>query len=63
MNNLLRKAVLLSAAILPVYIQAQTYTAATLPTGNLLSEAGPTFRIADSDLPSPLALVAYGDQR
>lgn len=42
---------------------AQTYTAATLPTSGLLSEAGPTFRIADSDVRNPLTLVAYGDQR
>ncbi len=30
---------------------------------NLLSEPGPTFRVADSELPSPLTFVAYGDQR
>ncbi len=29
----------------------------------LLSEPGPTFRIADSDLPTPLTVIAYGDQR
>ena len=29
----------------------------------LLSEPGPTFRIADNQLPSPLTLIAYGDQR
>lgn len=29
----------------------------------LLSEPGPTFRIADRQLPSPLTLIAYGDQR
>jgi acid phosphatase type 7 len=38
-------------------------TAATIPTDKLLSEPGPTFRIADSALPSPLTLIAYGDQR
>jgi hypothetical protein len=38
-------------------------TAASLPTDGLLSEAGPTFRIADSQLPDPLTLIAYGDQR
>jgi acid phosphatase type 7 len=31
--------------------------------GQLLSEAGPTFRIADNQLPTPLTVVAYGDQR
>jgi hypothetical protein len=29
----------------------------------LLSEPGPTFQIADNQLPSPLTLIAYGDQR
>ncbi len=29
----------------------------------VLSEPGPTFRIADNQLPSPLTLIAYGDQR
>jgi hypothetical protein len=38
-------------------------TAASLPTDGLLSEAGPTFRIADNQLPDPLKLIAYGDQR
>jgi hypothetical protein len=42
---------------------AQSPTAATLPTDSLLSETGPTFRIADSELPAPLTLIAYGDQR
>lgn len=28
-----------------------------------LSEPGPTFRIADSQLPDPLTFIAYGDQR
>jgi hypothetical protein len=39
------------------------YTAATLPTGDLLSEPGPTFRWSDSPLPSPLTVSAHGDQR
>jgi len=30
---------------------------------NLISEAGPTFRIADNQLPNPLTFIAYGDQR
>lgn len=38
-------------------------TAATLPTGELLSQAGPTFPVPDRELPSPLTLIAYGDQR
>ncbi len=42
---------------------AQPPTAATLPTNGLLSEPGPTFRIGDNELPNPLTLIAYGDQR
>jgi hypothetical protein len=42
---------------------AQPPTAATLPTDRLLSEPGPTFRVADNQLPNPLTLIAYGDQR
>ena len=38
-------------------------TAASLPTGDLLSEPGPTFRIEDTQLPNPLTFIAYGDQR
>jgi acid phosphatase type 7 len=41
----------------------QSFTAATLPTNGLLSEAGPSFRVAESELSGPLTLVAYGDQR
>ncbi|MGA2714641.1 MAG: metallophosphoesterase [Bryobacteraceae bacterium] len=36
---------------------------AGLPTGQLLSEPGPTFRFADDSLPSPLTFIVYGDQR
>ncbi|MBZ5604463.1 MAG: metallophosphoesterase [Acidobacteriia bacterium] len=32
-------------------------------SGQLLSEPGPTFRIADAQLPSPLTLISFGDQR
>ena len=38
-------------------------SAASLPTDGLLSEAGPTFRIADNQLPDPITLIVYGDQR
>ena len=38
-------------------------TAATISTDGLLSEPGPTFRFTDDELPSPLTLIAYGDQR
>ena len=44
-------------------IFAQAPTSATLPTDQLLSESGPTFRIGDNQLPRPLTLIAYGDQR
>ncbi|HEX4769590.1 MAG TPA: metallophosphoesterase [Bryobacteraceae bacterium] len=42
---------------------AQQPAAATLSTDRLLSEAGPTFRIAQNQLPNPPTLVVYGDQR
>ncbi len=42
---------------------AQAPRADTLPTAGLLSEPGPTFRIAADQLPDPLTLIAYGDQR
>ena len=43
-------------------IHAQNH-AADLPTGQLLSQPGPTFKYADNELPSPLTFVAYGDTR
>jgi hypothetical protein len=43
--------------------QGKRVTAADLPTDQLRSEPGPTFRIADSALPSPMTMIAYGDQR
>src|SRR5947209_491981 len=36
---------------------------ASLPTNGLLSEPGPTFRIDDNRLRSPLTLITYGDMR
>src|SRR5271169_6097741 len=57
------------ALLIPAVLFAQTpapqprTTAANLPTNELLSESGPTFRIADSQLPDPLTFIAYGDQR
>jgi len=56
-----RFAILATAAQLAIL--AQPPTAATLPTDQLLSEPGPTFRINDNQLPDPLTLIAYGDQR
>jgi hypothetical protein len=46
-----------------VALLAQGPTSFTLPTSQLLSESGPTFRIADNQLPSTLTVIAYGDQR
>jgi hypothetical protein len=46
-----------------VGLVAQAPTPETLPTNQLLSEPGPTFRIADNQLPNPLTVIAYGDQR
>lgn len=60
MRALLSLVLLLSWALL---VLAQTPTAATLPTDRLLSEPGPSFRIDASQLPDPLMVIAYGDQR
>src|SRR5580698_6087517 len=45
--------------ILAAALLAQVVIAQAPP----LSEPGPTFRIPDSSLPTPLTLVLYGDQR
>ncbi len=37
--------------------------AADLPTAQLLSQPGPTFRVPDTALKSPLSFIAYGDMR
>src|SRR5712692_8708452 len=50
-------------AIVLVALLAQGPASAPLPTGQLLSEPGPTFRISDNQLPGPLTLIGYGDQR
>jgi hypothetical protein len=41
----------------------QTYTAATLPTSDLLSEGGPAFRISEGEMSVQPSFIAYGDQR
>lgn len=38
-------------------------TPETLPTRQLLSEAGPTFQVADNPQGRPLTVITYGDQR
>jgi len=42
---------------------ANRLTALTLPTNQLISEPGPSFRIGESSLPAPLTFIVYGDQR
>ncbi len=37
--------------------------AADLPTSQLLSQPGPTFRLDDAALGSPISVIAYGDMR
>ena len=37
--------------------------AADLPTDRLLSQPGPTFRIGDDELKSPVTFIVYGDMR
>jgi hypothetical protein len=54
-------ALIFAASLVALF--AQRPTSATLPTSQLLSEPGPTFRIGDEQLPSPLTFIAYGDQR
>ncbi len=53
---------LLVAVLLVLPVLGQNH-AADLPTANLLSEPGPTFRVSGGGLPSPLSLIAYGDMR
>lgn len=48
------------------YIAAAVFAqnhAADLPTSQLLSQPGPTFRIPDNALKSPVSFIAYGDMR
>jgi hypothetical protein len=44
-------------------VAQQPPTSFTLPTSQLLSEPGPTFRISDAQLPNSLTVITYGDQR
>ena len=62
MTAFMRLFVLFLSANLTILF-AQQPVAATVSTGALLSERGPTFRIADNQLPDPLTLIVYGDQR
>jgi acid phosphatase type 7 len=50
------------AALLGLYAHSRNRPS-DLPTGSLLSEPGPTFRIADNNLRSPVSFITYGDMR
>ena len=56
------KMLLLLLCLVSRALLAQNH-AADLPTGNLLSEPGPTFRVPESELEVPLTFIAYGDMR
>src|SRR6202521_711713 len=60
MNTSIQFALLFAPAL--VALLAQTPTTA-LPTDRLVSELGPTFQIADHQIPKLITLIAYGDQR
>lgn len=63
MQRLLTLTAIAGTAVLVITLaRAQTYTAATLPTGDLISQPGPSFRFA-ADPAKPLMFIAYGDQR
>jgi hypothetical protein len=57
------KASILFVLLFTCALVAQGPTSFTLPTSQLLSEPGPTFRISDDQLPRLLTVIAYGDQR
>ena len=61
MRSSILLALLFATARLVLFAQAPT--SLTLSTGQVLSEPGPTFRIADTQLSTPMKLIAYGDQR
>ena len=55
---------LLLLASLPLAFVAQETAFTTPPAAApLLSQPGPTFRFGDKQMPSPLTLITYGDQR
>src|ERR1700751_1659826 len=69
MKNIKRSSVSAAACLsLITYAWAQEsahthMSPADLPTDSLLSEPGPTFKIPDFALPSPVTVIAFGDQR
>jgi acid phosphatase type 7 len=58
----IRFALLFAANLVALFAQPSTAPSRLL-SERLLSEAGPTFRIEDNELPTPMTLIAYGDQR
>ncbi len=52
----------LAALFVPAGCTAQNH-AADLPTSQLLSEPGPTFRVSDSELGAAPTFIVYGDMR
>jgi hypothetical protein len=57
---------LVCAASFGVFSQEDKHkgpTAADLPTSGLISEAGPTFRVAQAALDNSAKIIVYGDQR
>jgi acid phosphatase type 7 len=56
--------IITSAALLGQTAPPQKHAdPASLPTSGLLSEPGPTFRISDNQLTTPLTFITYGDTR
>ena len=62
LSNIARSVFGLSIFLLAWAMLAQNH-ASDLPTGNLLSEPGATFRVTDSELGSSASFIAYGDMR
>ncbi|MGA7410768.1 MAG: metallophosphoesterase [Bryobacteraceae bacterium] len=56
---------LLTALVFTLSVQTacSQQTAADLPTSQLLSQPGPTFRVAENQLHLPVSFITYGDQR
>jgi acid phosphatase type 7 len=63
--TILRMLSLTTGIICPLLVQTgcSQQTAADLPTSQLLSQPGPTFRVAEDQLHPPVTFITYGDQR
>ncbi len=62
----IRRVLLLIVGIIcPLLVQTgcSQQTASDLPTSQLLSQPGPTFRVAEDQLHFPASFITYGDQR